>query len=501
MTYYEQALRFFTEGKTADAVKYFVYARNYGSEEEKTRAEEILMQIKSSGSVDVSAIDFSKTRTTPMTDEMITMNTNDDIPDELSENTVYLPKSILEHFAKKRYENAETLSAKDILDLKDAYKCARQEQSFSYDKNHDSWCFPLKGIRSFQNKPMKAAIKRSEKSYDLPWIVVFIGEDFSQPSSKKRGKNMLAPDESFQMEITQNNAEDGLPTLKKNLEEVLRALSSRANAEGWILLADVGLLYSTMTGNKLKTDVTTLSRGQYKTLREYCASEEAPFELARNHASEEMIRIVSTEQKKKKAKSVSALKKSAQTQNEGLFRATLSNYVSSYYIFLDTCAFQHQEFSKFFDTLHPILVEKQKSLYTLSSVLEELKSNAKVSNKNPQRAKFALEKIRLLEETGKIKIVDSSQQQLPKASGAPSHFADPVFLSMVRTRKSREPLLIVTQDTALANDLMRTNEETSMKGKFVCVCKIDGQGRLVLWDPSSSTIGELNLIGWNEPLD
>lgn len=47
MTYYEQALRFLEEGKTVDAVKYFGYARNYGSKEEKARAEKILELLKS----------------------------------------------------------------------------------------------------------------------------------------------------------------------------------------------------------------------------------------------------------------------------------------------------------------------------------------------------------------------------------------------------------------------------------------------------------------------
>lgn len=68
MTYFEQAVRFLEDGKTEDAAKYFGYARDYGSEEEKARAEKILAQLKSSGKADVSKLFFSKTGTTPKPD-------------------------------------------------------------------------------------------------------------------------------------------------------------------------------------------------------------------------------------------------------------------------------------------------------------------------------------------------------------------------------------------------------------------------------------------------
>ena len=45
MTYFEQALHFFEAGKLEEARKYFGYAKNFGSENEKQRATEILEQI------------------------------------------------------------------------------------------------------------------------------------------------------------------------------------------------------------------------------------------------------------------------------------------------------------------------------------------------------------------------------------------------------------------------------------------------------------------------
>ncbi|MBQ8445647.1 MAG: sel1 repeat family protein, partial [Opitutales bacterium] len=45
MTYFEQGLHFFEAGKLEEARKYFGYAKNFGSENEKQRATEILEQI------------------------------------------------------------------------------------------------------------------------------------------------------------------------------------------------------------------------------------------------------------------------------------------------------------------------------------------------------------------------------------------------------------------------------------------------------------------------
>ncbi len=55
MTYFEQALHFFEAGKLEEARKYFGYAKNFGSENEKQRATDILEQIDA-GTVNVDSL-------------------------------------------------------------------------------------------------------------------------------------------------------------------------------------------------------------------------------------------------------------------------------------------------------------------------------------------------------------------------------------------------------------------------------------------------------------
>ncbi len=139
----------------------------------------------------------------------------------------------------------------------------------------------------------------------------------------------------------------------------------------------------------------------------------------------------------------------------GMAKAALEKYVRGYKIFIDTCSLLHDKADRFWDNVRPMLKQYQGKIIVPLRVWEEIEKHADNAAKPElaERAAHCLETLRGLREEGCIEL----------RGEATDNFADNVFQVVFTKFRVKYNLLLITQDKALAKDILAINDSRSVK--------------------------------------
>ena len=150
-----------------------------------------------------------------------------------------------------------------------------------------------------------------------------------------------------------------------------------------------------------------------------------------------------------------------------LSREDLGHLVESYRIFVDTCSLMIPSAEAFFYQMLPsFLLEKHASLIVPAGVIQEIKKHQK-SSKTLSAAKKA-EKI----------IASYIDQNIAELRGEKNDpFVDSLFLSLFQRFRTDANLALITQDAALAGEILELNRSRAVKSKYqIAVFRINNSG-------------------------
>ena len=158
-----------------------------------------------------------------------------------------------------------------------------------------------------------------------------------------------------------------------------------------------------------------------------------------------------------------------------------AHYVQTHKIFMDTCTLLHPTAPKLLDRLEPMLIRFGNRLIVPNRCIEELnrfatgkfgKSKARKSLEELQclrnHAVFALQRLQRMKQHGTLVIRGSERD----------NFADNVFLTVFTQFRRQYPLMLITQDRCLAEDISGLNRIRSVAGRPIVVRRLDGSGKL-----------------------
>lgn len=147
---------------------------------------------------------------------------------------------------------------------------------------------------------------------------------------------------------------------------------------------------------------------------------------------------------------------------------------ANYKIFIDTCSLLCNNFEEFWKNIQPFLQKYNNKIYVLGAVcreLQKLQHNPKLS----KAANIAIKTINNGKQCGLIEIRDN------KSDG---DFADQIFLSLFTYHFTRHNLVLITQDTKLANDIITALKafKSVASSKETLVYKIGIKGKLSMFN-------------------
>lgn len=114
--------------------------------------------------------------------------------------------------------------------------------------------------------------------------------------------------------------------------------------------------------------------------------------------------------------------------------------------------------------------EKGKTFFIPASVIEELKKHTK-NTQEKELAKDSKKMLKLMKRLQKQRLIDVKGQKSDE-------FADNDFAVIFTKFRLNNNLLLITQDAALADDILRLNESKSVRGNDVVVKRINTYGFL-----------------------
>ncbi len=148
----------------------------------------------------------------------------------------------------------------------------------------------------------------------------------------------------------------------------------------------------------------------------------------------------------------------------------IDSYVQNYKIFIDTCSLLHPGIDNFWQMVVPVLEKYGEKIYIPLACKDELEKHAANKN-NPTLAKDAKKALFNIKTLLDAKLIDIRQDKN-------NHFADNVFLSVFTKFRIQYKLLLITQDSDLANDMLGLNKNKSVKANPVEVKHLDDKGIL-----------------------
>lgn len=149
--------------------------------------------------------------------------------------------------------------------------------------------------------------------------------------------------------------------------------------------------------------------------------------------------------------------------------AFVKQIVAQNKVFIDTCSLLHKQYKQFENLLFPILKNAGEQLYVPMKVIEELKRfEGTTKHQCNNAARYALQSLAKQQERGLIILKGEDGD----------NFADNVFLCQFVKFRMHYNLVLITQDSSLASDLLNLNDVKSSNGKKVSVCRITNHGTL-----------------------
>ncbi len=155
-------------------------------------------------------------------------------------------------------------------------------------------------------------------------------------------------------------------------------------------------------------------------------------------------------------------------------RKNLEHFVQTYKIFIDTCSLLSNEAgdnrtSKFWEHIIPLLLKYQSKIFVPEKCKDEVEMHAK-NKDNEHLARHAKEALVHLKKMQLKGFVDLRNEN--------DNFADNVFHTVFAKFRINYPLLLITQDRKLSQDILSLNAFQSAKGYEISVRRIDKYGFL-----------------------
>ena len=148
----------------------------------------------------------------------------------------------------------------------------------------------------------------------------------------------------------------------------------------------------------------------------------------------------------------------------------MEEYCAGWKIFIDTCSLLSYKSHLFWTNIIPLLHKYNNSIIIPYRCIEEIeKHSGNVEKKElAQEAKESIKQINKLMEEGYIEIRGEESD----------NFADNVFQVVFTKHRMKYKLLLITQDADLAKDILKLNDNKSVKANEVNVKKINKYGYL-----------------------
>ncbi len=147
----------------------------------------------------------------------------------------------------------------------------------------------------------------------------------------------------------------------------------------------------------------------------------------------------------------------------------LDFFVQNYKIFVDTCSLMNTANTAFWADVALLLQRYKKQLIIAHKVVQELTKHQKSSDS--RKATQAKNAMKVLVKLDKVGLLD-------KRGETTDTFADNTFLAQFTRHSIAHKLLLITQDRALAQDILNLNNTGSVNRKTIYVRRIDAGGLL-----------------------
>ena len=146
----------------------------------------------------------------------------------------------------------------------------------------------------------------------------------------------------------------------------------------------------------------------------------------------------------------------------------LTYLVKRFALIIDTCSLLHPQFPALMSHLTPLLRKNGKTLMIPSSVVSELKCLSRKKEELQERIRTVFKQLLFLSREGLVDVFE-------EPGGI---FADKQLLATATRFLTDTELLVITQDAALASDLLHLNQLNSVRGKRLAVEKVNRFGYL-----------------------
>ena len=174
-------------------------------------------------------------------------------------------------------------------------------------------------------------------------------------------------------------------------------------------------------------------------------------------------------------------------------RSNLEYYFTNYKVFIDTCSLLHFASGKFWINAVPLIQKTENKIIIPLRAFDEIQKLC--MNKDNQKAKKAYEARENINRLIKAQLVD--------IRGEPTdNFADNVFQVVFTKFRMTHKLLLITQDSDLAFDILNLNNNKSVKANTVYVKRINRFGYLsnFFFNQSKETVGTVPQQFTEEPI-
>lgn len=156
--------------------------------------------------------------------------------------------------------------------------------------------------------------------------------------------------------------------------------------------------------------------------------------------------------------------------------SALKKYVKNYKIFIDTCSLLYEHSDEFMQRLVPILKSNGAKLYVAVKVVAELQKHSK-NKENAELREGAIRQLAVLQKLTNEGVIGYRGSE--KELNDKHTFADAVFFTAFSMLRLDHQVLFITQDRALAKDIMNMNGQKSIEiAKDITVKRINKYGFL-----------------------
>lgn len=149
----------------------------------------------------------------------------------------------------------------------------------------------------------------------------------------------------------------------------------------------------------------------------------------------------------------------ADSKREMKITRRLERYAAKYSIFMDTSSFLNGSYERFMDRMSPLLRKYDNAINVPVLVIEELRNLARKTPGLRCRAEKSLAQIETYISHGLVRLTDE---------GTEAPVADDLFVSLFTRARTRNNLLLITNDVALAQSVKKLRSFDRDSG----ICKV-----------------------------